>query len=94
MRDNAIHVNTKLSEPQRRIWLRDDIIALSKCEGIVMLRSWETSTGAMAEFYWANAVKMECFYWVKRSHRERLSADTCSSILCHSTADASEWPSQ
>ena len=67
-----------LSEPQRRIWLRDDIIALSKCDAIVLLPGWEGSRGAWAELYWADAVKMKEYYWENKRHRDRLLFPTAA----------------
>jgi hypothetical protein len=58
-----------LSQFERRGWLRDDIWALSLCDGIVMLDDWEDSTGARAEHAWAEAVGMRVHHWASADDR-------------------------
>lgn len=69
---NAQLLASELSEPRRRIWLRDDIIALAQCNGIVALPGSDKSRGALAEFMWADAVGMEKFFWALKEDREKL----------------------
>jgi hypothetical protein len=71
-RRNATIRTAGLSQPDRRIWLRDDIIALSRCDGIVMLPGWEDSWGARAEHAWAEAVGIRVHHWILDGNRINL----------------------
>jgi len=46
----------------RRIMRRDVVAICDECDAIFMLRDWETSRGACAEFYLASAIGLDIYY--------------------------------
>ena len=84
-------LNSELSEPVRRCWLRDDIIALSICDGIVALPGSDKSRGALAEFMWADAVGMEKFFWELKEDREKLLSREAFPRAAGATKGGSAW---
>lgn len=86
---------SRLSEPERRIWLRDDIFALSLCDAIILLPDWESSRGARAEKAWAESVNMRHFIWENFSDQCELGVSIFSAhIILQRTQLATEGPSQ
>ena len=51
-------------------WLKGDLEILSRCDGIVMMRNWKDSEGAMEEWQYAKSHGMNIIYDVYTPERQ------------------------
>lgn len=66
------HKNTAFFDgelPDER-WLKGDLEILSRCDGIVMMRNWKDSEGAMEEWQYAKSHGMNIIYDVYTPERQ------------------------
>lgn len=56
--NNTRHFDGSLPD---HVWLNGDLRLLSKCDAILMVEGWETSTGARAEMLYAEAHGIQVF---------------------------------
>ena len=54
---------TGVKDRQRAAFLKRDFHFLTKCDGIVMLNGWQSSTGANAELLVARIMDLDVFVW-------------------------------